>query len=307
MAFRRVYMVGSWVTCTLITAGALAATNQPRGASATFALREGSVVSFARTATVTESASPSGTSSDIVFAMVPRVGEPLLPWIEATVSGHASKKALQFLTLDALSKITDVEALPDATIAEIDFPELVAGSKNSSVWSVKLHGTHATHAPGDHSALVPPPVPTPDKRMLDGNFRLAIDGLDCTHTKKVSAITVKSVLAPEPAPARSIVRNPLLRAPVIATKGVPTSTATVSNVSVTVSLTHGGQGFQQWLSGGRVPKSGTLTVIAPDMQTVLCTIALNSVGIAQVVVTSSTDDVRADLTVGGMRLACPGL
>ncbi len=114
-------------------------------------------------------------------------------WINASWTGKAISKdgaiVLADLNLNAVSQREFSRAL----ITETSIPALDGGSKDAAYFTVKFapEYTRTAKASGKLSAV----LKTDQKVWLPSNFRLAIDGLDCTRVSRIGSITVRQPLA----------------------------------------------------------------------------------------------------------------
>jgi len=111
------------------------------------------------------------------------------------------------------------------------------------------------------------------KKWLPANFRLEIDGLDCTKVNKVDSFSVKqSVQTDQIGDARDYLREP--------------GKLEFPNLRITLA----GSGAQTWVDwhddfvikgncGDAQEKSGSLTFLAPDLKHELARVEFNHLGI----------------------------
>ena len=82
-------------------------------------------------------------------------------------------------------------------VSEIGFPALDAASKDAAFLTVKISPEYTRRVAGQKGKLTGSGLKA-QKRWLPSNFRLQIDGLDCTTVTKIDAITLRQTMA-EPA------------------------------------------------------------------------------------------------------------
>jgi hypothetical protein len=80
----------------------------------------------------------------------------------------------------------------NALITEVGFPALDAGSKDAGKMSIKFT-PETTRFKGGGSGKLPGATVPKTHHFKVSNFRLAIEGLDCTHVTKIDAITATLV------------------------------------------------------------------------------------------------------------------
>lgn len=117
-------------------------------------------------------------------------------WISATFSfdrQHARQDgALISASYDfkELTRLTFYNAL----ISEIGMPAMDAASKDSAKMTIRFAPEYTRSVKGSGQKLNSP-APSGQKMWLPSNFRLEIDGLDCSRVNKIDAFTVKQTIA----------------------------------------------------------------------------------------------------------------
>lgn len=229
----------------------------------------------------------SGGATTLVMVQTGVPGTPLMQLIAAALVGTAPKTAVEVATFDYNGQPQDAITLPNARIQEIDLPGMDGSSKNAVRVTVKFFPTVATQStPSEPMGQLPP-----TKMALESDFRLAIDGVDCTHVAGVGALTIT---LPPNLPAgrmKTLGRHPAVAFPPLV---------------VTVSRNFAGP-FQQWLASGS-PKNGSLTFLSADMKTPF--FVLNFTGLRITTITNETSAgsgsvLRSTVTmsVSGMSVA----
>src|SRR5262249_31983377 len=87
----------------------------------------------------------------------------------------------------------------DAWMSEVSFPALDSSSKEMAKISVKLAPGRTTRKTVSSTASLP--AARIQSRWLASNFRLAVEGVDCSRVSRVGAITVRQVFTEVPAAA----------------------------------------------------------------------------------------------------------
>lgn len=85
----------------------------------------------------------------------------------------------------------------NALISEIGFPALDAASKEPGTMSLSLRPERMARALASPAAAPVRPLGI-QKKWLPANFRLKIDGLDCTKVNKIEAVTIKQKVVEGP-------------------------------------------------------------------------------------------------------------
>jgi hypothetical protein len=118
---------------------------------------------------------------------------PLYEWINASWAGKAISKdgaiVLADLNLNAVSQ----REFSGALITEMSIPAMDAASKDAAYFTVKFAPEYTRTAKA--FGKLPGVLKTDQKVWLASNFRLAIDGLDCTRVSRVGSLTVRQPLA----------------------------------------------------------------------------------------------------------------
>jgi hypothetical protein len=230
---------------------------------------------------------PSSGGTTLVMAKMSIPGTPLMRLIAAALAGTAPKTAVEVATFDYDGQPQDAITLPNARIQEIDLPGMDGSSKNPLRVTVKFFPSLATQSmPSEPMGQLPQ-----TKVALESNFRLAIDGVDCTRVAGIGALTI--TLPPNLPAGRTKMfgRRP---------------TVTFPPLVVTVSRNFAGP-FQQWLASGS-PKNGSLTFLSTDMKTSLFVLDFTGLRITTITNETSTGSEsipRSTITmsVSGMSVA----
>jgi hypothetical protein len=159
----------------------------------------------------------------------------------------------------------------DALITETTIPACDASAKEPAYMTLKFAPdfTRTVKASGK----VPSNDTKGQKLWLPSNFRLEIDGLDCTRVTKVDAFTVKqSIVEDAVGEGRDYQREP--------------SHAEFPNLRITFGAASG-ESWQSWFkefvidgnSGANKEKSGTLTFLSPNRAEALAKVDFFGMGI----------------------------
>jgi hypothetical protein len=117
----------------------------------------------------------------------------LYDWINASWTGKAISKDGAIVVADLNLNAVSQREFSRALLTETSIPALDGASKDAAYFTVKFapEYTRTAKAAGKISAV----LKTDQKLWLPSNFRLAIDGLDCTRVSRVGSITVRQPLA----------------------------------------------------------------------------------------------------------------
>jgi T4-like virus tail tube protein gp19 len=181
-------------------------------------------------------------------------------WIQATLAGQPARQNGAIVTCDYnFNEQSRLEWL-NAIVTEIGFPACDAASKDAAMMTLKFApeqtrilgkatGTIGTRYKG--SAVV-------QKKWLPSNFRLKIDGLDCSKVSRIEAITasVRSATGPTSLAIAQHAAAPLQQ---------------ISNLVVTLAEASA-ETFYAWYKASiiqgntaQAQKSGQLEYLSPDL------------------------------------------
>ena len=118
----------------------------------------------------------------------------LIEWINASWTGHAQRKDGAIIASDISLNAVSQREFSDALIAETTIPALDGSSKEAGYLTVKV--VPEAVRTGKASGKVTNDQ-TKAKMWISSNFRVAIDGLDCSRITSVDSFTVKQVIAVE--------------------------------------------------------------------------------------------------------------
>jgi tail tube protein gp19 len=194
-------------------------------------------------------------------------------WLQSFFGCEPTRKDGAIVALDFKSTERSRRTFTQALLTEIGFPACDGASKDSSLMTVKWSPEVTRRVKGSGKAVSPCGGAKVQKRWLPANFRLTIDGLDCTKVNKVDAFTVRRKLLESPVgDQRDFGREP--------------GTVEVPNLVVTLPESQA-QSFFDWHeefvikgnSGAEEEKDGKLEYLAPNLADVLFTIEFHNLGI----------------------------
>ena len=160
----------------------------------------------------------------------------------------------------------------DALLTHVRFPALDGASQCPARLQVKLSpaGTQRT----TKGAGSPGPASPKIKSLLASNFRLSIDGLDCSRVSRIEALTVTATMDDQRQPAA----------------------LEVSDLVVTTSFDAAGvDDWHQWheasvVAGKAVEKQGRLELLDPSLKSASLTLTLTGLGIHALIPDLTTGD-----------------
>lgn len=222
-------------------------------------------------------------------------------WITDTLQQKNLRRDVTVLTLDADLKVRRQDDYYNALITAVTVPKMDGSSKDAGYFIVKFSPEYARNKKGDESKYKAAVGPK-RKMWLVSNFRLQIDGLDCSKVHSIDSFTIKQVITDEAVGEhRNIAREP----------------AHVEIPNLCITLTEAAaQTFFDWhddfvIKGNNssdYEKSGTLTFLTPDLKTTLGEIRFTNLGIFRLsggkreANSEQPRRVKAELYVEQMRL-----
>ena len=124
----------------------------------------------------------------IGFEMV----QDVYDWIAASWKMNYVRKDGSIVATDANLQARSERQFYHALITEVTIPALDGAAKDPAFLTVKFAPEYTREVKAAGKLIVPKPVA--QKRFLPSNFRLEIDGLDCTKVSKIDSFTVKQTV-----------------------------------------------------------------------------------------------------------------
>jgi phage tail-like protein len=196
----------------------------------------------------------------------------LYGWIAASWEQKYARKDGAVVVADATGKALSRLEFFQALVTEVTVPKLDGASKDPAFLTVKLSPELVRTKKGDGKATGTIGK-NEQKLFLPSNFRVTIDGLDCTKIATVDALTVKQHAATDDiGDARDMEREPAV--------------TEFPNLKIALAA-NGADSWRTWFSdfvingknGQENEKSGKIELLSPNRQTVLATITLLGLGI----------------------------
>lgn len=208
------------------------------------------------------------------------LSKPLLEWIRGSWKRQFSRRSGAIIHADFDFKCKFEQWFENALITETKFPPLDGSAKEPAYLSVTLLPEQVKPVKGD-GREVQGKLGTHQKMWLPSNFRLDIQGIDCTYVNKIESLAVTQ--------KTKQLYVGTSRFPEVEPTGVE-----FSNVILTMAADHA-DGFMGWydefvMRGAkdtRQERDGFLEFLAPDNHTVLFTVNLNRLGIHKLSVEKS--------------------
>lgn len=194
-------------------------------------------------------------------------------WIKASLAGQTVLRDGAVVTCDFNFNEVARLAWSSAAITEVGFPACDAASKDAAKMTVKFAPEMTRFVPKQGARFGPNVKLAKEGRWLPANFRLQIDGLDCSRINKIEAISAKTVYGA--AQSRSLPGQ---------ASGRPQPR--ISNLIATLPEAYS-EGFYKWYrafvvegqQGAQGEKTGKLEYLTPDLQAALFGLTFPHLGI----------------------------
>jgi hypothetical protein len=199
------------------------------------------------------------------------INGPLRDWVYSFMNLNIQHKNGSIIVADYdYNAVKEIE-FSNALISEVGFPAADASAKEAAYLTVKIRPEFTRSKKTGGKINVKPAIK--QKGALVSNFRLNIDGLDCSKVAKVSGLTVRQTFSGD---ELGSMRDYEL---------LPTSVE-FSNLAVTFAAASA-KSWEDWFedfvikgnSGQDQEKSGSITYLSPDLKGELLTIELSNLGI----------------------------
>jgi hypothetical protein len=229
---------------------------------------------------------------DITVVCGAGMSKNFFEWLTDTFNRKPSFKDGAIVRADADLDERERLSFYHGHIAEIGFPALDGASKDSAFLTVTISPEYTRRVASQKAKLTSSGLKA-QKRWLPSNFRLQIDGLDCTRVTKIDAITLRQTVAES---VVGEVRDPLNE----------TRYLDVSNLAVTLPEASA-ESFHEWHedfvingnNGSGTEKQGTLEYLSSDLKNVFFTLNFRNLGIFKLTSLPSGSDtgrrVRAEM------------
>jgi phage tail-like protein len=245
---------------------------------------------------------------DIVVKCGTGMSKGFYEWIKASFERKYIREDGAVCACDYNFKELSRLEFKNAMISEIGFPALDAASKDAAYMTVKIAADLTRRQPGSNQ-----PVSSKygsgkgvQKKWLPANFRLKIDGLDCTAVNKIESLVLKQKLVEHAVgQLRDYEHEPAY--------------LEIPNLVITLAESHSKE-FYEWHedfvikgnNGQDNEKKGTLEFLTPNLKETLFTITFTQMGIFKLgdeTVETGSENIRrvkAELYVEDMAFAYSG-
>jgi hypothetical protein len=214
------------------------------------------------------------------------MGSSVYDWLAASLKMNYTRKNGAIVSHDLKLQTTGEREFFNAVITEVGFPAMDAAAKDPCYLTVKFAPEYTRRKPG--GIATPPPVKA-QETWLPSNFRLEIDGLDCTRVSRIDAFTVKQkVVGDSIGDARDQFKEP-------ARIEFPNLAITMPETAVPTWV----DWFESFVVNGKndesQEKSGALVFLSPNRQTELGRVRFYNLGIFRIASTKAdagTDQIQ---------------
>ena len=208
---------------------------------------------------------------DVVIQAPVPLPATLHDWVARTWRAEAARKNGAVVAANAQGEAQSRQSFQDALLTEVTLPACDGSSKDAAFVSLRV--TPESLKTEKASGKVSAEIKTKQKLWLPSNFRLAIDGLDCSRVARIEALSVRRLAVGDPVgAARDYANSP--------------GRLEFPNLRITLSET-GAQSWRDWHDDFVVrgnctddrEKSGTLEYLTADLKDVLMSVRFSHLGI----------------------------
>jgi hypothetical protein len=201
-------------------------------------------------------------------------------WIQASLKMNYQRKNGSIVAYDSNLEARSEREFFNALITEISFPKMDGGSKDQCYMTVKFSPEITRMKKASGKATLPP-VRASQEMWLPSNFRLEIDGLDCTRVSTIDSFTVKQTAGSDAiGDSRDSLKEP--------------GKIEFPNLTITLAET-AAQTWMDWFddfvvqgnNGEKNEKTGALVFLSPNRQTELGRVTFFNLGIFRLATTKS--------------------
>jgi hypothetical protein len=230
-------------------------------------------------------------------------------WIRDTLNHKLTRKSGAISFLDFNFQVEHSIEFSNALLTGVSVPALDAASKDALTMTVKLTPEYTRRQKGTGQRQPAPVGPKGRGRWTAANFRLKIDGLDCTHVSRIEPLLFTTVVA------ENVVgeRRDYQQEP--AHLDVPDLVLTLPESEAASFYAWHDDFVVKGMNGPQYEKNGTLELLGPNMKDAMLTLELKNLGVFKLasVKPSATEGiarVRAsmyceEITLGANDLASP--
>lgn len=131
---------------------------------------------------------------DISLQLGFSMGKPVYEWIAASLRMEAKPVNGAIVLVDQNFEASTEQQFANALVTEVSFPAFDASSKEVAHLTVKITPEQTRNAKA--SRRVMERLDRKQKQWVSSNFRLEIDGLDCSKVTRIDPFTVRQATTP---------------------------------------------------------------------------------------------------------------
>ena len=226
---------------------------------------------------------------DLALVTGANMSQSFFEWIASTLDRKHTRKNGAISFQDYTGSEKERLVWQDGILSEIGFPAVDGSSKESAHLTVTVRPELTQHKKGS-GLKSQVKTETKQGKWLASNFRLTIDGVDCTSVRSVDGLTIVQTAAPQAIGETRVDVEP--------------STLQIPDVVVAVAESHAGD-FLAWHddfvvkgnNGHDHEKEGKLEFLSANRQDVLFTLSLHGLGIFRIGRVKQTAGTAAIATV----------
>jgi hypothetical protein len=200
------------------------------------------------------------------------MGKNLWDWIKSSFDLGFVQKNCELQACNFNSEVQAVRVFSDAYISEVTIPALDGSNKDAGYFTIKLDPRIIRYEKGDGSKIKGDEN-LGSKKWLCSNFKLDIDGLPCNRVAKIDSIKwTQKIVKDEVGAFREPFKEP--------------AALECSNLKLTISMADldpWADWHKSFVIDGKCTdsdeKTGSLTLLGPDLQEELMTINFEHLGI----------------------------
>ena len=201
--------------------------------------------------------------------------EALYEWIAQSWKADFRRRDISIYTLDQNNKIQRQDEYFNALISEVAFPKIDASSKEAGFMSIKFAPEYTRSKKGSGKLGITQ-AKGQQKSWLLSNYRVEMDGLDCSRVSQITPFTIRQIMTQVAGGER---RDYEIE---------PTSLE-FPNLTIKLAESHA-ESWYAWHedfvikgnNGAEKEKSGTLTLLSPNLKSELARVDLAGVGIFKI-------------------------
>lgn len=205
----------------------------------------------------------------------------VLRWVRDSMNRKFSRRNGSVIHANFKYESVFEQSFSDALLSEITFPALDGSDKSAAYLTLKVQPERITLEKGKGEKVLGKEGESKQKLWAPSNFRLSIDGIDCTRVSKIDSFTIKQKI-------KTLYLGDS-RHPELEPTGIE-----IPGLTVTMALAYA-EDFIKWhrefvIEGGKDPeyqKTGAIEFLDPQTNQVLFTITLESVGIKSLTIEKS--------------------